>query len=99
MLKPSQHQSLLILSQLFVIIHQRKFWRLRQQLLAGLQRYREASQIAEQGLKLDPFNLDLKQASEEATQGILKDLLSGQLLSIVQEWKQNNINRQEGVST
>lgn len=68
-------------------------------MLAGLQRYREASQIAEQGLKLDPFNLDLKQASEEATQGILKDLLSGQLLSIVQEWKQNDINRQEGVST
>lgn len=55
-------------------------------MLAGLERYREASQIAEQGLKIDPFNLDLKQASEEATQGILKDLLSGQLLSMVQEW-------------
>ncbi len=84
MLKCTQHQSLLILSQLFAIINQQqKFKWLCQQLLAGLERYREASQIAEQGLKLDPFNLDLKQASEEATQGILKDLLSGQLLSMV----------------
>lgn len=44
---------------------------------AGLERYREAGHVAEQGLKLDPFNLDLKQASEQATQGILRDLLTG----------------------
>ena len=88
MLKHAQHQSLLISSQLFVIIYQqRKFKRLCRQLLAGLERYREASHIAEQGLRLDPFNLELKQASEEASRGILKDLMSGQLLSMVQEWK------------
>ncbi|KAL3131069.1 hypothetical protein ABBQ38_000384 [Trebouxia sp. C0009 RCD-2024] len=46
-------------------------------LLSGLQRYREASLVAAQGLKLDPFNLELKKASEEATRGMLKDLLSG----------------------
>ncbi len=46
---------------------------------SGLERFREASNIAEQGLKLDPFNLDLKKVSEEATQGILKDLLTGDL--------------------
>lgn len=45
--------------------------------MQGLERYREASQIADQGLKLDPFNLELKGAAEEATQGILKDLLTG----------------------
>lgn len=33
--------------------------------------------IAEEGLKLDPFDLALKQASEVATKGILKDLLEG----------------------
>lgn len=88
MLKRTQHQSSVTLSQLFVITSQpHKSQRLCQQLLAGLERYREASLIAEQGLKLDPFNLDLKQASEEATQGILKDLLSGQLLRMLQDWK------------
>lgn len=46
-------------------------------LLSGLQRYREASLVAAQALKLDPFNLELKKAAEEATRGILKDLLSG----------------------
>ena len=33
--------------------------------------------VAEEGLKLDPFDLTLKQASEKATQGMLKDLLEG----------------------
>ena len=68
-------------------------------MLAGLERYREASQTAEQGLKLDSFNLDLKQASEEATQGILKDLLSGKL-DMVQDWKtaQNQQTRTLGMS-
>ena len=47
---------------------------------AGLQRYREASQVAEQGLKMDPFNVGLKSSSEEATQGVLRDLLSGESL-------------------
>ena len=45
----------------------------------GLGRFREASMTAEAGLKLDPFNLALKLASEQATQGILKDLLEGKL--------------------
>lgn len=41
---------------------------------------------AEAGLKLDPFDLALKQASEQATQGILKDLLEGELqLQLVYE--------------
>ena len=45
---------------------------------AGLQRYREAALAADQGLKLDPFNLELRKASEEVTQGTLKDLLTGE---------------------
>ena len=45
--------------------------------MPGLQRYREASLVAAEGLKLDPFNLDLKKMSEEATRGTLKDLLTG----------------------
>lgn len=39
--------------------------------------------VAEEGLKLEPFDLSLKQASEQATQGILKDLLQGQLCHLV----------------
>ena len=45
--------------------------------VSGLQRYREASLVAAEGLKLDPFNLELKKMSEEATRGTLKDLLTG----------------------
>lgn len=45
--------------------------------MTGLQRYREASLVAAEGLKLDPFHLELKKMSEEATQGTLKDLLTG----------------------
>ena len=45
--------------------------------MPGLQRYREASLVAAEGLKLDPFNLELKKMSEEATQGTLRDLLTG----------------------
>ena len=36
--------------------------------------------MAEQALKMDPFSVDLKQSSEEATQGILRDLLSGEAM-------------------
>ena len=45
--------------------------------MPGLKRYREASLACNEGLKLDPFNVELKKASEEATQGTLKDLLTG----------------------
>lgn len=45
--------------------------------MPGLQRYREASLVAAEGLKLNPFNLELKKMSEEATQGTLRDLLTG----------------------
>lgn len=48
--------------------------------LPGLHRYREASLVAAEGLKLDPFNQELKKMSEEATRGTLKDLLTGVFL-------------------
>lgn len=43
----------------------------------GLKRWREAAGVLEEGLKADPFNADMKAASELAQQGILKDLLEG----------------------
>ena len=52
-------------------------------MLSGLRRYREASLVAAQGLKLDPFNSELKKAAEEASRGMLKDLLSGDTLPSV----------------
>lgn len=48
--------------------------------MSGLQRYREASLVAAEGLRLNPFNLELKRMSEEATRGTLKDLLTGAVL-------------------
>ena len=48
--------------------------------LPGLHRYREASLVAAEGLKLDPFNLELKTMSEEATRGTLRGLLTGVVL-------------------
>ena len=48
--------------------------------LPGLQRYREASLVAAEGLKLDPFNLELKKLSEEATWGTLDDLRAGVII-------------------
>ena len=45
----------------------------------GLQRYREASLVLEQGLEMDPFNPAIKAQLEVATQGVLADLLQGEL--------------------
>ena len=43
----------------------------------GLGRFREASLVLEEGLKIDPFNVDLKAALDDATQGVLADILAG----------------------
>ena len=45
--------------------------------LTGLNRFREASLVLEEGLKIDPFNAALKSALDEANQGILGDILAG----------------------
>ncbi|GMH43344.1 hypothetical protein BSKO_11266 [Bryopsis sp. KO-2023] len=45
--------------------------------LLGLKRHREASLVFQEGLKVDPFNLDIKQGLDQATNGMLKDLLEG----------------------
>ena len=47
------------------------------QALLGLKSYRLAADVCQEGLKLDAFHPALRQASEAATQGILKDLLTG----------------------
>lgn len=45
--------------------------------LPGLGRFREASLVLEEGLKIDPFNPGLKIALDRATQGVLSDILEG----------------------
>ncbi len=45
--------------------------------MSGLQRYREAALVLEQGLEIDPFHPGVKQNLEAATQGIFRDLLDG----------------------
>ena len=47
------------------------------QALVGLGRHREAVLTYEEGLKVDPFNWDLKRGLQEASDGVVKDLLSG----------------------
>ena len=49
----------------------------RKFLLAGLKRFREASLVLEEGLKIDPFNAALKAILDEANQGVLGDILAG----------------------
>ncbi len=46
--------------------------------LLGLSRYREAASVFEEGLAMDPINLDMKLGLEKAQQGILDDLMTGQ---------------------
>ncbi|KAK3261796.1 hypothetical protein CYMTET_29312, partial [Cymbomonas tetramitiformis] len=43
----------------------------------GLRRWRDAKAAFEEGLSYDPFQEDLKRGLQEATQGILKDLIEG----------------------
>jgi len=45
--------------------------------LLGLGRHREAVATIERGLQLDPLNIDLKLALEEANQRVLQDLAEG----------------------
>lgn len=45
--------------------------------MAGLKRHREASLVLEEGLKIDPFHISLKAALDEATNGVLSDILAG----------------------
>ena len=47
------------------------------QALLGLESYRLAAVVCQEGLKLDAFHPALRKASEAATQGMLKDLLTG----------------------
>jgi len=47
------------------------------QALQGLSRHREAVNVFNQALKLDPFNLDLKLGLETANQAVLEDLVHG----------------------
>jgi type III protein arginine methyltransferase len=48
--------------------------------LLGLDRSREAAAAFEEGLKLDPFNVDLKVGLQEANQRVLSDLVEGRHL-------------------
>lgn len=45
--------------------------------LMGLGRYREAVLAFEEGLQADPFCWELKKGLQEASDGVMKDLLSG----------------------
>ena len=49
------------------------------QALMGLGRHQEASLAFEEGLRMDPFNWDIKLGLEEAGKLVLKDLLTGVL--------------------
>ena len=45
--------------------------------LMGLGRHREAVLAFEEGLQADPFCWELKQGLQEASDGVMKDLLTG----------------------
>eukprot|EP00884_Botryococcus_braunii_P006992 jgi/Botrbrau1/16294/Bobra.0066s0063.1 len=49
----------------------------------GLERFREAHLMLDEALRLDPAHPGLKARMEEATQGILRDLLLGKLKSLM----------------
>lgn len=45
--------------------------------LLGLQRPREASLALQEGLKIDPFDVEMKACLQEATQKILAEIMEG----------------------
>lgn len=49
--------------------------------LLAMKRPREAAAVFDEGLKMDPFHLDLRSGMQGATQQILADLLQGRASS------------------
>ena len=60
----------------YIRAHAKKGWA-----LLGLGNFRAAQATFDKGLKLDPFNEDLKEGLEEAQQRILEDILNGNAMT------------------